>query len=189
AGLRNGFDKMLSQIVSGSFVSDWSIAGYFNAPSFSTLEVAMTPAEINPRAEQYSAGKGGEPITWVAYNADSEGYVDLEAFNRDASPDNAITTARVWFVSDGSEIAYTFGADDTSRVMLNSEIIYEDFTDHSANPLQQVGTMKPKAGVNLLTISVENGSGGYGFYLRLFDDEVVESITTTPPETLSERSR
>lgn len=189
AGLRNGFDKMLSEIVSGSFVSEWSVAGYFNAPSFSTLEVAMTPAEINPRAERFGAGKDGEPITWTAYSADSDGYVDLSALNKDASPDNAISTARVWFVSDGSEIAYTFGADDASRVMLNSEILYEDFTDHSASPLQQVGTMKPRAGVNTLTVSVENGSGGYGFYLRLFDDEVVESITTTPPETLSERSR
>lgn len=189
AALRNGFDKMLSQIVTGSFISNWSIAGYFNAPSFSTLEVAMTPAEINPRAEQYSAGKDGEPITWVAYNADSEGYVDLEAFSRDASPDNAIATARIWFVSDGSEIVYTFGADDASRVMLNSEILYENFDDQSANPLQQVGTMKPREGVNLLTVSVENGTGGYGFYLRIFDEEVVESISTTPPETLSERSR
>ncbi len=189
AALRNGFDKMLSQIVTGSFISNWSIAGYFNAPSFSTLEVAMTPAEINPRAEQYSAGKDGEPIKWVTHNADSEGYVDLEAFSRDASPDNAIATARIWFVSDGSEIAYTFGADDASRVMLNSEILYEDFDDHSANPLQQVGTMKPREGANLLTVSVENGTGGYGFYLRIFDEEVVESISTTPPETLSERSR
>lgn len=149
----------------------------------------MTPAEINPRGERFGAGKDGEPITWTAYSADSDGYVDLSALNKDASPDNAITTARVWFVSDGSEIAYTFGADDASRVMLNSEILYEDFTDHSASPLQQVGTMKPRAGVNTLTVSVENGSGGYGFYLRLFDDEVVGSMTTTPPETLSERSR
>jgi hypothetical protein len=37
----------------------------------------------------------------------------------------------------------------------------------------------------MLTVSVENGSGGYGFYLRLLDDEVVRSVTTTEPRPLS----
>lgn len=188
-GLRNGFDKMLSQIVSGSFVTNWSVAGYFNAPSFSTLEVALTPAEINPTTEQFNTGKDSKPVTWRAFSGGADGYVNLKLLDESVSSDNSIVTARVWFVSDGSEIAYAFGADDASRVMLNNEILYEDHTDHSANPLQHVGTMKPIVGVNILTVSVENGTGGYGFYLRLFDDTVVESITTTPPETLSERSR
>tara|TARA_A100000171_G_scaffold15595_2_gene13986 strand:+ start:194 stop:2728 length:2535 start_codon:yes stop_codon:yes gene_type:complete len=189
AQIRNGFDTLMSEIISGSYIFNWSIAGYFKAPSFNTLQVAMTPAELNPRAEQYSAGEDGEPIIWRPFSASSNGYIDLKQLDESVSSDNAIVTARVWFESDGSDIAYTFGADDASRVMLNNKILYEDHTNHSANPLQHVGTMKPRQGLNLLTVSIENGSGGYGFYLRLFDDEVLESISTTPPETISERSR
>lgn len=189
AKLRNGYDKLMSQIISGAFVKDWSIAGFFDAPTFGTLQLAMTPAEINPATEQLSKGKDDREIKWVNARADDNGYIDLRALHPNASPDHAIATARAWFVSDGSELTYTFGADDASRIMLNGKIVYEEHTSHSANPLQHIGTMQPEPGINIITVSVENGSGGYGFYLRFFDEDAVNTVTTTPPDTLTERAR
>lgn len=188
-GLRKGLDTMMSEVVTGSFVKNWSVAGFFHAPSFSTLQVALTPAEINPLAEQFGSGKGTGPVTWRTVTAETNGFIDLKTFDEEASSDNAIATARAWFVSDGTEIPYTFGADDASRIMLNNEVIYEEHTDHSADPLQHVGWMKPQPGINILTVSVENGSGGYGFYFRMFDEQVTSSITTTPPQSLTEKSQ
>ncbi|MCA9275986.1 MAG: CehA/McbA family metallohydrolase [Phycisphaerales bacterium] len=180
--LRNGFMELLSQLVGGAFITEWSIAGNFTAPSFGTLQLALTPAEINPTIDSYPGSNGSdEPIGWVDTTAESNGYINLETLQPDQSPDNAIATARVWFNSDGTEIAFTFGADDASRIMLNGEVIYEEHTDHSADPLQHIGTMKPKNGLNLLTVSVENGSGGYGFFLRMLDDEAVRSVMTREP--------
>lgn len=189
AKLRNGYDKMMSQLISGAFIKDWSIAGFFDAPTFGTLQLGLTPAEINPSGEQLGKGNNDSNIQWVQARADDNGYIDLRELHDNASPDNAIATARAWFVSDGSQIAYTFGADDASRVMLNGEVIYEEHTSHSANPLQHIDTMQPKQGINLITVSVENGSGGFGFYLRFFDEQAVDSVSTTPPSTISEQSR
>ncbi len=186
AKLRNGYDKMMSQLISGAFINDWSIAGFFDAPAFGTLQPALTPAEMNPTSEQLGKGRDDSTIQWVQASADDNGYINLRELHESTSPDNAIATARAWFVSDGSEIAYTFGADDASRVMLNGEVIYEEHTSHSANPLQHIGTMQPQPGINIITVSVENGSGGYGFYLRFFDQKAVDSVTATPPNTLSE---
>lgn len=179
--LRNGIDSMLSPLIKGAFVTRWSIAAYFDAPEFGTLEQTMAPAEINPYAEQYESGKSSEPIRWTTIEANDEGYIELLDLDPDASHDHAIVTARIWFVSDGSELPYSFGADDGSRIMLNNEAVYEEHTGHSAEPLQQIGTLYPKEGINLLTVTVENGTGGYGFYMRFFDEDVTRNITTTPP--------
>ena len=184
-GLRKGLDTMLAELVGGTYITEWSVAGYFDTPAFGTLQLSMTPAEINPSLKTYPGGKSEEPVEWIEAHGEDNGYINLESLLRDQSPDNAIVTARIWFNSDGSELPYTFGADDASRIMLNSKVIYEEHTDHSADPIQQIGTMHPRKGVNMLTVSVENGSGGYGFYLRLLDDEVVRSVTTSEPKPLS----
>ena len=190
AKLRKGFESVLRQVLGGAMVKDWSIASYFDAPEFGTLEFSLTPAEINPTASSFAGGKSGEQVSWQEVNANGNGYVDLLGLNESEDvTTNAISTARIWFQSDGSPLAYAFGADDASRVLLNGQAIYEDHNSHSADPMQHIGQMVPQDGMNLLTVSVENGSGGYGFYLRFFNDDVLRTVTPFEPSTLSEGRR
>lgn len=180
--LRDGFEPQLIKLLGGAPVNRWTVAGYFQAPEFGTLAQGFTPAETSPDEASFQGGKSEGEVVWRSIKANVQGYVDLRSLTGDREDaNNAIVTARVWFISDGSEIGYAFGADDASRVILNGETIYEEHTDHSANPMQQVGRMKPRQGLNQLLVSVENGSGGYGFYFRVFDDQVAESMFAVEP--------
>jgi len=64
-----------------------------------------------------------------------------------------------------------YGSDDSLMIFLNGKMIHENFVERrSASPGRDVVPITLEKGVNDLLLKIENGHGGYEFYVLLADD-------------------
>ena len=64
-----------------------------------------------------------------------------------------------------------FGSDDAAAVWLNGERVHHVVADRAVDPNSDSFDVSLVKGKNRLLIKVDNGAGGWGFALRLFDEE------------------
>ncbi|HUU10028.1 MAG TPA: hypothetical protein VM431_05755, partial [Phycisphaerae bacterium] len=86
---------------------------------------------------------------------------------------NAIAYAQTWLhAPEDRSVYFALGSDDGCRMWLNGDLLHEDNTRHSADPFRHLGRLPLRAGWNRVLLKVENGTGDFGLYFRVLDNEI-----------------
>lgn len=114
---------------------------------------------------------GGKRLS-VAELPGADSTVDLQALYKDDT-DLKVAYAYGELEWPRDEVVHaSFGSDDGAAVWLNGERVHRLVTaGRGVSPDSDHFSVPLRAGTNRLLIKVENGSGGWGFALRLLDDE------------------
>jgi hypothetical protein len=168
------YDRELAELVPGYFVRKWTVIGYFPSDREGALLETTYGPEIDADPEREHPGKGGTPVTWRPAAASERGYLDLRSIDPNIEQcENAVAFAQTWLRAPAAgRYAYTLGTDDGCRLWVGGELVFEDPARRSASPMQQIGLLDLEAGWNRVLLGVENGTGGFGVYLRILDDAV-----------------
>ncbi len=112
---------------------------------------------------------GGETRTVAAVSPSEGGVVDFTRLF--ASPtEQRLAYAYADIESPVAQTAYAyFGSDDSARVWLNGSLVHEVIGDRGVDPEGDRFPLDLEAGANRLLVKVDNGMGGWGFALRVFD--------------------
>jgi len=150
------------------------VIGYFPAAEQGTLLREAFGPETSDDASKGHIGTGGV-VTWRRAVAAGSGYVDLRGLSDvEGRQDQAIAFAETWLYTPHERfIGVALGTDDGSQVFLNRRVMYENPARRGADPYEHVAKWRLPAGWNRVLFKVENGSGSFGLYFRLFDDDIV----------------
>lgn len=168
--LLSRFSDQLMPLIGGEPMRDFQFIGMFEASSMADVVDREYGPETDPDHNSFrtkTGTKGWEPI-----RADARGYVNLlfAEPEREART-NAIAYLRTWVIApEPMETLLAFGTDDGCRLWINGELLVEDPTNHSADPLQHLVRVELNKGRNEILLKVVNGGGDFGAYLRLLDD-------------------
>jgi len=161
-----------------AFISEWNIIGPFDAPDMTYLQQSYPPeTEIDLR-KSYS-GKLNNKIGWKKIQAEESGYVRLERLLEPNEQAIAYGLAYV-FSPEARQALILVGSDDGVRVWLNDNLIHDNPAYRGAYPDQDKVQADLKQGWNKLLIKVQQGGGGWGYYLRFVDPEEKLSWSTEP---------
>ena len=151
----------------------WLVAGYFprvdEAHAGSMDLPRHGPIDMEAEFDVRGGIRG-----WHGVRPSGPGYLDLFALAADPSDsEQAACVARAWVESPGPRrIIYAFGSDDGAQLFINGELLHEDTGTHGAAPYQVVGTTNLASGLNPITVVVENGTGSFGFYFAILDEDL-----------------
>ena len=131
-------------------------------------EAAATPAE-GARVEV-----GGESFVWKAAETRSN-VMDFVAHFRPRSPadtEQKVAYAYAEFTAAQSVPGVAlFGSDDGAVVWVNGQRIHRVVAERAVDPDSDRFEVPLRQGSNRVLIKVDNGGGGWGFALRIYDEE------------------
>ena len=154
----------------GDLIRNWQVAGCFPAADMKALAASQSPEPgivhiTSPRT------KSGESITWHEQMSEPDGFLNLATVC--GEPEDAIAYARCTLESpDERNVKFTIGSDDGCRIWINNALVWDDPTHHGATLDAGLFTAHLKPGTNTILCKVLNGTGDFGLYLRVMDDEV-----------------
>ena len=157
------------------FVRDWYVAGPFPNPGGGGFDVAYPPETqpFDPNANFEDAdGKqtgwrralpAGQPATGP------DPVVNLQRVL--GAKDNVCAYAVTKVVSDRDrDVSILAGSDDTITIWINGRKVHANKVYRGAKPDEDIVDCKLKKGENTILVKVCQGSGAWGFCLRLADD-------------------
>jgi hypothetical protein len=160
------------------FVTQWLLAGPFDAPDLDSLAVAYPP-EKEIALDRTYAGKPGLKAAWRKAASGPDGLVDLSGIFK---PNEQVLAYGLAYVQSPDDwITHVLlGSDDGVRVWLNDELVHSNpaYRGHSVD--QDRIKVLLRKGWNKLLIKVAQGGGGWGFSLRFADPDGVLRYTTEP---------
>jgi hypothetical protein len=150
-----------------NFALDWNIIGPFDAPDMGYLSTAFPPEQEIAFSKAYP-GKNNQSVTWKQIKALPSGYVPL---NQLLQPnEQAVAYGLSYLFSPGErQVTLLLGSDDGVKLWVNDELVHTNPIYRGAYPDQDRVPVKLKSGWNKILIKVLQGSGGWGFYLRIPD--------------------
>jgi quinoprotein glucose dehydrogenase len=123
------------------------------------------PPEKNPDPKVAVEGvKPGEKFKWQLRNAETTGYLDLQAaFGREHITAYALTYV---FSAKTQKVRLLTGSDDQLRVWLNGKLVQEFAVNRPAKPDEDKADVELAAGWNVVLAKVTNSVTTHGLYLR-----------------------
>jgi hypothetical protein len=160
------------------FVTEWRLAGPFEAPDMDSLAVVYPP-EKEIAFDRTYADKGGLEARWKRGVARPDGSFDLtEVFQ----PNEQVLIYGLAYVQspDDRVTHILLGSDDGVRVWLNDELVHSNpaYRGHSAD--QDRIKVSLRRGWNKVLIKVLQGAGGWGFSMRFADPDGVLRYAAEP---------
>jgi CubicO group peptidase (beta-lactamase class C family) len=161
----------------------WTVAGPF------AQEIEGRPAGVLRHGldRDYLAPLGGEAALREAPAAALLAPLGVEAVHTVATPPGGVLDLRAllseadfrvayaWAVIESAaeqEVEFRFGSDDGAKVWVEGREVWRLATPGRAvQPGQDVFAVPLRAGPNRVLVKVENGTGGWGFALSVFDEE------------------
>lgn len=139
----------------------WLVLGPFPDPQYTALE---TPLIEETRLLPFHGAIAADR-SWQSVISPSD-YVDFAAA---LSPNaNAVAYAHVYlFAPAHTEAALVCGSDDGMRLWLNGELLHTARIRRAPDPNQTTLPIVLAQGWNRLLMKVDQGDGGWGFFLRL----------------------
>ena len=123
------------------------------------------PGDFRPKAGD-TQEIDGQPLTWTALQADADGYVDLQVFNRrDYCIGYAFTEVQLPQALDGW---LGIGSDDGLRIWLNGELVHDRWVRRPSKVDEDIVPLKLKAGSNRILIKIQNITLEWSFIPRLW---------------------
>jgi len=153
--------------VTGTFVSDWAIAGPlpYNDRFDFAHEFGPETEPFNPRWQ--TQGAHGKRVGWEAIHNRGE---QVKFFWRWKPNTNVSAYATTKILSDKQrEVTFLVGSNDGVRMWLNGELIWSNDSRRGAKRDQDVVHATLKPGENRVLLKVAQHDGGWGFYFRIAD--------------------
>ena len=150
-----------------NFALDWYLIGPFDAPDMSYLSFTFPPEKETEASKTYS-GKNSQIVSWKQTKAVATGYVPL---NQLIQPNEQAVAYGLTYLysSEDRKAILLLGSDDGVRLWVNDILVHNNPTYRGAYPDQDRIQVNLKAGWNKILIKVLQGSGGWGYYLRIAD--------------------
>jgi len=151
------------------FITEWLLAGPFDAPDMDYLSVAYPPEKKIALDERYR-GKGGAEVAWKKVGALANGSLNL---NDLFQPNERVLIYGLAYVHspDDRTTHILLGSDDGVRLWLNDELVHSNPAYRGHYPDQDKVKINLRKGWNKVLIKVLQGDGGWGFYLRFADPD------------------
>ena len=151
-----------------NFVRDWMVIGPFDNTEDKKFDEVYPPGKELVFDKTYE-GENGLPVKWKTARADMDGFLN---FN-DCFPEmhnETIAYALTTIISPRDNFTEILvGSDDGVKVWLNGKLVHDNHAHRGASPDQDTVRVRLNPGPNTLLVKVDQGSGGWGFYLRLID--------------------
>jgi WD40 repeat protein/serine/threonine protein kinase len=162
ADFRKAFDLRATSVAAA--LSDYWVTGPYGEDlrTASPPELQTDPALPIPSAP----GKKDTLRHWRAEQADASGFLNLGACFDHAEHISAYALAYVYSRME-QDIAVLTGSDDSMRLWLNGELVYEYPKGRRSFPDDDRIPARLRAGWNVVLVKVVNHTGGHGLYLRL----------------------
>ncbi len=182
--LKNDMQEKYKETIrnTGFIVEDfWLHLGPFDNNNTNGLNIVFiqeeaTEMDLNAKYD----GKNGE-ISWKQLNDD-----DLNAFiNLGEGLDNCVGYAFTTITSpDDREVQFRFDSDDQGKVWLNGKEVFVNTRTFAASIDRLVNPVNLKKGRNSVLVKVNENTGGWGFYLRVTDQDgnPFDDLVFSPPE-------
>jgi hypothetical protein len=160
------------------YIPEWYMIGPFDNPRNSDAERfgidKIYPPEQNIDLDATYSGKNDQ-ITWQEVDGTPGGY-GMGLWSMFEPSEFIISYALTYIYSpDDREAILKYSSDDGSKIFLNDEEIYRFLAVNIARPDQTEVKLKLKKGQNKLLLKLENNFGGYAFYARITDPDLVIS--------------
>jgi len=162
------------------FVTEWLLAGPFDAPDMDSLAVAHPP-EKEAALDKTYPGKRGLRAAWKKAAARPDGSFDLNEIFR---PSEQVLVYGLTYIHspDDRMTHILLGSDDGVRVWLNDGLVHSNPAYRSHSVDEDRVKVRLHKGWNKLLIKVVQGAGGWGFSLRLADPDGVLRFATEPEQ-------
>jgi len=154
----------------GDFIRQWRVGGCFPAADMSELATKQAPepgiVHITPPLT-----KAGTPLAWHDLSTNTDGFLDLATICNE--PAKAIAYATCTLQSpDERMVRFAVGTDDGCRIWINDTLAWDDPEFQGATRDANTFTATLRPGTNTVLCKVLNGTGDFGLYLRVMDDDV-----------------
>lgn len=169
--------ELVAPLVTGRFITEWSLAGPFEVQGGIP---AATAEAMGPESPAWAGA-------WRAVKAEADGRVDIAALlvaearaRGDAGATNTLADDQVVYLRatitspDERRVVFTLGSDDGCRLWVNDELVVDDPADHGLDVLQHIGELKLRPGANSVLLKVVNGSSDFAAALRIVGDDEVK---------------
>ncbi len=167
------------------YIPEWYMIGPFDNPRRSDderfgIDMVFPPEEeVNLNATY--VGKGEQKVRWQKVDGTPGGY-GMRLWDLFDPYEFVISYAYTNVYSpDNREVILMFSSDDGSKIFLNDVEIYRYLTVNIARPDQFEVVLPLKKGWNKLLLKLENNFGGYAFYARIPDPDLVYSADRILP--------
>ncbi|MHB9025717.1 MAG: TIGR03790 family protein [Armatimonadota bacterium] len=143
----------------------WLVLGPFPDPEYTAL---MTPLILEEQA-QPSHNDTVEALSWISLEAKDD-FVDFSSRLRPSI--NTVAYAHVYvYAPINTDCVLLYGSDDGIRIWLNGVNAFSLRTRRPADPNQNRLPITLKQGWNRLLVKVDQGTGAWGFYMRLLSPQ------------------
>ncbi len=162
------------------FALEWNLIGPFPAADMNDLKTVYPPEKEIDLAKKYK-GKNNLSVGWRTVHADEKGYVRLDQLLQPNVQALAYGLAYVYSPDDRQSIIL-LGSDDGVRLWVNDTLVHTNPVYRGAAPDQDRVPVSLKKGWNKVLIKVLQGTGGWGYYLRLSDPKAEFRWSLKPEE-------
>ncbi|MDZ7337794.1 MAG: DUF2961 domain-containing protein [candidate division KSB1 bacterium] len=164
------------------FVRDWLLIGPFDTAAQDDGAAGLLTVWPPERAVEVGAtyvGKGGVTAQWRLVQADSAGYVNMDAL---LDPNDYAAAYALTYVHSprAQTVTVYLGSDDGVRLWVNDTLVHHNPLQRPAAPDQDTVSVQLEAGWNKLLVKVVEVLGAWGFYLRIPDPEGELTFSTSP---------
>jgi putative heme-binding domain-containing protein len=147
------------------------VVGPFNAANMdAALDAESGPEKMAFDLSAKYQSKAGD-LTWRTIRPDGKGYFDLAAMHGNAANNSASYMYAEIESPVEQDAELLLGADDGSRLWINSKEVFVSRETRAAIPEQYKIPVKLRKGVNAVLLKVANGNNPHGFYFTLVSKE------------------
>ncbi len=179
--------RMPWTVAESGFIRKWLVCGTFpNPPHAGGQYYDHTPpcvgiatdyladlggeATVRPAAGMTVKTPGGGEVKWVEHVSDDD-RLNLQALFSGQPTDNRVAYAAATIHrKTAGKAVLSIGSDDGVRVWLNGKVVHDILIGRGAAKDADLAPVTLKAGANTVLAKVENGSGGWGLYLRIISE-------------------
>lgn len=161
------------------FLTEWSLAGPFDAPDMDALAVGYPPEAAADLSASY-IGKGGAQAGWRKIRAGADGGFDLAKL---VQPNERVAVYALGWVRSPEERTASFllGSDDGARLWINGELVHHNPAYRAVSTDQDTVAVRLKKGWNRVLLKIVQGDGGFGFQARFADPDGALVWSADPP--------
>jgi type 1 glutamine amidotransferase/HEAT repeat protein len=149
------------------FITDWWVVGPFPSPDKSAWDRVFFPEQEIDLTKEYQVEE--RKMSWRQFHTDDlQGVVNLIPLF-DPHDDQAAYAYAEVTAPEAQDVLVKIGSDDGVQCWLNGALIDANNADRGVVVDQDVAQASLLAGKNALLLKILNGSGDWGFVLRITD--------------------
>lgn len=166
----------------GGFLREWLICGVFPSPSrdgdehprqgydIDYLKDSGGEAAARPIAGQEVNRSDGTKTAWIKYVSDQDIVDFINAFRGQQDTNVVAYACNTISLAEAGKGIIALGSDDSVKVWLNGQLVHSHAIGRAVQKDEDIIPVTFKKGDNSLLIKVENGSGGWGFVIRILNE-------------------